>query len=280
MAAQHQAALSRGIYFSDGRLPMAWAHELRQDPYFDERFGRLRLGRYVTRVARSDADRDAAYRLRFRVFNLELGEGLSSAAQSGCDRDEFDDVCDHLVVFDEEIGEIVGTYRLQTGRTAARNFGFYSEREFDFSPYRPLRNSILELGRACIGREHRSFKVLTLLWRGVLHYAESQHVRNLVGCSSLGSLDPCRGAAVYSSLSGHLVSPELRTAPTAKFAFSMVEGASASVECAPKLLRSYLALGAKVCGPPAMDREFGTIDFLTWLDLAEMPMATRARLLA
>src|SRR6202012_5713025 len=32
-----------------------------------------------------------------------------------------------------------------------------------------------------------------------------------------------------------------------------------------KLLRAYLAIGAKICGPPAIDREFGTIDFLTLL---------------
>jgi len=34
-----------------------------------------------------------------------------------------------------------------------------------------------------------------------------------------------------------------------------------------KLLGAYLALGAKVCGPPAIDREFRTIDLLTWIDL-------------
>ena len=33
----------------------------------------------------------------------------------------------------------------------------------------------------------------------------------------------------------------------------------------PKLLRAYLAVGAKICGPPALDRQFKTIDFLTWL---------------
>jgi hypothetical protein len=31
----------------------------------------------------------------------------------------------------------------------------------------------------------------------------------------------------------------------------------------PKLLRTYLAIGARICSAPAWDREFGTIDFLT-----------------
>jgi putative hemolysin len=32
-----------------------------------------------------------------------------------------------------------------------------------------------------------------------------------------------------------------------------------------------LAIDAKICGPPAIDREFGTIDFLTLLDLRALP---------
>jgi putative hemolysin len=36
---------------------------------------------------------------------------------------------------------------------------------------------------------------------------------------------------------------------------------------APKLLRAYLTIGAKICSEPAIDREFKTIDFLTILDL-------------
>jgi putative hemolysin len=30
---------------------------------------------------------------------------------------------------------------------------------------------------------------------------------------------------------------------------------------------TYLMLGAKICAEPAIDRTFGTIDFLTWMDL-------------
>ena len=41
----------------------------------------------------------------------------------------------------------------------------------------------------------------------------------------------------------------------------------------PKLLRAYLSLGGQICGPPAIDREFKTIDFLTWVDLEALPPA-------
>jgi len=45
----------------------------------------------------------------------------------------------------------------------------------------------------------------------------------------------------------------------------------------PKLLRAYLTLGAKICGPPALDRQFKTIDFLTLLDLERLHPLARQR---
>jgi len=38
-----------------------------------------------------------------------------------------------------------------------------------------------------------------------------------------------------------------------------------------------LAVGAKICGPPAIDREFKTIDFLTLLDLEALHPRVYAR---
>ena len=42
---------------------------------------------------------------------------------------------------------------------------------------------------------------------------------------------------------------------------------------------AYLSLGAKICGAPALDREFRTIDFLTLLDLQALPESTVNRYL-
>jgi putative hemolysin len=47
----------------------------------------------------------------------------------------------------------------------------------------------------------------------------------------------------------------------------------------PKLLRAYLTLGAGICGPPALDRQFKTIDFLTLLDLETLPALARRKFL-
>jgi putative hemolysin len=46
------------------------------------------------------------------------------------------------------------------------------------------------------------------------------------------------------------------------------------------LLRAYLTIGAKICGPPALDREFQTIDFLTLVDLEKLTPSARERFLS
>jgi len=240
----------------------------------------LTAGAYRLRFAESLQDLEAAYRLRFLVFNLELGEGLETAYEQGYDTDEFDAVCDHLIVEHSRTHQLVGTYRLQTGTSAATNLGYYSAREFDFTPYESLRNSIVELGRASIHREHRSFQVLSLLWRGIAAYAKERQARYLIGCSSLTSQDPRLGSAMYDSLQRHLVDHTLRTTPLPDFDMPMLPAGptDASVQ-PPKLLRAYLSIGANICGPPALDREFKTIDFLTLLDLESMASCARSRFL-
>ena len=227
---------------------------------------RLEAGAYVARLALTERERNETYRLRFLVFNLELNEGLESAYLDGYDKDRFDDVCDHLIIEEKATGEIVGTYRVQMGDVAGQNFGYYSEQEFCFAAYEAMRSQIVELGRACIRRDHRSPEVLHLLWRGIARYALRNGGRYMMGCCSLTSQDPDMGYAVHDSLKAWMVEPELRT--VARGEFVMPERVAAIPETrAPKLLRAYLTIGAKICSAPAIDREFKTIDFLTLLDL-------------
>ena len=221
---------------------------------------------YRLRLAASAQDVQAAQALRFEVFNLELDEGLVHSYDTGLDADPFDAVCDHLLVDDSTSGAVIGTYRLQSGSTARAALGYYSEREFDFTPFEPLRPQIVELGRACIHRDHRSFAVLNLLWKGIAEYAKQRGAQYLVGCSSLTSQDESVGAAAYRHLAPHLAAPALRTTPLPGFVCALKRVASEPPRI-PRLLSAYLALGAEICGPPAIDREFRSIDFLTCVDL-------------
>jgi putative hemolysin len=251
------------------------------------------VGKYQLRLAHTLEERDAACRLRFKVFNIEMGEGLESSYQTGLDTDKFDLFCEHLLVEEKVSRRIVGTYRMQSGEIAARHFGYYSEQEFHFAPYEPLRGGVLELGRASIDREHRTPEVLTLLWRGIAQYATDMGLRYLIGCSSLNSQDPREGWQMYHQLEHFRVSPEFATEPTAAYACpTEQEGVPAqpspensgsslpSLPKVPRLLRTYLAIGARICAPPAWDREFGTIDFLTLLDLKMLSPSARNHFLA
>ncbi len=239
----------------------------------------MEMGRYRVTIAETLAEREAACRLRFKVFNIELGEGLETSYTTGLDTDHFDLFCDQLIVEDRNSRSIVGTYRMQTGNTAAQNLGYYSEQEFDFRPYEPLRESVLELGRASIDREHRSSEVLTLLWRGIAQYTRVYKLRYLIGCSSVNSQDARVGWEMYRQLSDYLAEERYRSAPTATYVLPFTEEPPEVMAKVPKLLRTYIGIGARICGAPALDREFGTIDFLTLLDMRELTPAARVRFL-
>lgn len=233
-------------------------------PPLDEVRGTRRV-----RFARDSREVEACLRLRYEVFNLELGEGLEDSAHSGLDRDQFDDVFDHLMVIDEPTGQVVGTYRMQTHPMAQAAHGFYSAGEYDLShvPEELLARTV-ELGRAAILGPHRDKTVLFLLWRGIAAYQQWNGMRYLFGCSSITSQDPEEGLKAYDFLErkGHL-HPRFQVPTLPGFACE-VEGHetyTGDYEI-PKLFEFYIRYGAKICSPPALDRNFGTIDFLTWTD--------------
>ena len=235
---------------------------------------------YAIRLAGTEADIRAAQALRYEVFNLELNEGLAESHATGLDADPFDAVCDHLLVEHVPSGNIVGTYRLQTGTIAGKNLGYYSAQEFDFSPFEPMRAEIVELGRACVHKQHRNLVVLGLLWKGIADYATARGARYLIGCSSLTSQNPAEGASAYSELCRkNLADTAWRTQPLAAYECPLDAVTEEKAEI-PKLLRAYLTVGAKICGPPALDRQFKTIDFLTLLDLESLSPTAKARFLS
>jgi len=235
--------------------------------------------RYLIRFARDLEEIEAALKLRFEVFNLELGEGLASSFQTGRDRDEFDTTCHHLLAIEKASGRVIGTYRLQTLEMALGGAGFYSAGEFELHqlPLAVLKNSV-EVGRACIDREHRNRQVLFLLWRGLARFMLSNQKRFLFGCCSLTSQDPQDGMKMLAQLrrGGHL-HPTLSVRPRSGYECVAAEpskplGADLKI---PKLFVTYLGIGAMVCSAPAIDRQFKTIDFFVVFDLHVMGEKTR-----
>ncbi|HYE72260.1 MAG TPA: GNAT family N-acyltransferase [Blastocatellia bacterium] len=238
----------------------------------------LTEGRYELKFARTQSEIDEVLRLRFEVFNLELGEGLESSLETGLDEDVYDTACHHLMVVDRATSRVIGTYRLMTAELAGTS-GFYSASEFDLSQ---LPDSILsqavELGRACIARDHRNTSVLLLLWKGLAQYAALNNKRYFFGCCSLTSQNPLEGWAIAQQLGRNgAFHREFFVPPRPGYECALEPGAANELPETkiPKLFSAYLRFGAKVCGPPALDRQFKTIDFFTLLDVNELSAISR-----
>lgn len=231
------------------------------------------FGRYTVSFARSPAELDEVLRLRFEVFNVELGHGESNDWNRR-DEDVFDASCHHLLVRCQRSGEVVGTYRLMTQALANAGPGFYSDGEFDLAE---LPTSVVdhgvELGRACIARAHRGRRVIFLLWRGIGHYLEHNQKRFLFGCASIPELDAnyVEKLRIELARGGHISDgPWIEAREGYRLADREAPRCSQEAEI-PGLMRGYLQLGAEVCGGPAFDLDFGTSDFLMVLDSAKIP---------
>jgi putative hemolysin len=238
----------------------------------------IETSKYVVRFAQTEEEVDRALKLRFEVFNLELKEGLDSSFITGRDEDEFDATCHHLIITEKVSGAVIGTYRVRTLEMAEGSCGFYSAGEFNLAclPREVLKESI-EIGRACIAREHRNTSVLFLLWQGLAMYITQTRKRYLFGCCSLTSQDTRDGMKLFSQLAekGQL-HPTLHVTPQPECACDDKKPSEDFSEVKiPKLFYTYLRFGSRVCGPPAIDRQFKTIDFFVIFDVEEMDARTK-----
>lgn len=229
---------------------------------------------YRVRLARDASELERALRLRYSVFNVELGEGLAASHTTGLDTDPYDLWCHHLLLIDEEEDRVVGTYRLQTGAMARAGQGFYCAQEFRIDQLPPdvVADSV-ELGRACVDGSHRMGHALFALWRGLAAYLTAIGKRYLFGCCSLTTQDPAQGLLAHAWLQSHgRMHPQFRVdvQPGFECEGPMPDQVDVDRFELPQLFGTYLRYGAMACGAPAIDREFGTIDFLVLFDLANL----------
>ncbi len=236
------------------------------------------MAEFEVKIANDPREIVAAQRLRFQVFNLELNKGLQSSYKTGLDVDEFDPFCHHLIVRDLKSSDIVGTYRLMRGAQARQHLGFYSEKEFDLARIKSLAGELLELGRSCARKDFRDRALLPLMWEAIVEYVRTHQVRYLFGCGSLYTTDAAEVSAIFALLRKKYYAPEsCRVNPVEGYRFSgLSERQISDAEEAllfqklPSLIKGYLRIGALVCGPPALDAEFGTADFFLLLDFGSL----------
>ncbi len=230
-----------------------------------------RQGALDVRIAASEEEVAAAQALRYRIFYGEMGARPTPAmARAERDFDDYDLVCDHLLVIDHEQAtpRVVGTYRLLRQVTAAMHRGFYSASEYDLSPLMGGHpGQLLELGRSCVAAEYRDNRTVGLLWRGIATYLRTHDIGHMFGCASLHGTDPDAHAAELSYLHHHhLAPPPLRARALPEHYVSMDRlpaervDARAASRALPPLLKGYLRVGAMVGDGAFIDRQFNTVD--------------------
>jgi putative hemolysin len=242
----------------------------------------LRQGKYVARLADNTEEIDAVLRLRFAIFNIELGQGLAQSFASGKEEDLFDHRSEHVLIIEQISNQIVGTCRLRSNDDNNGDSQFFSSERFNLTtlPQSVIANAV-EFGRACIVKSHRNKDSVKLLWSFLSEYTQRRGKQYLIGCCSMQSQDPLAGGQLFEWLanSGH-VHPDFKVIPKpgSKCIFYKTQMIR-SARVLPSSLHSYLKYGAKVCGLPAIDRNFRTIDFFTPLDL-EVANPKRTQLLS
>jgi putative hemolysin len=232
----------------------------------------IRVGDLELRLAENEAEIEAAQRLRYRVFYQEMSaEPTPEMAAAGRDFDSFDPFCDHLLVIDRRLGEgaagVVGTYRLLRRSRAAARGRFYSVDEYDIAPILAHPGEILELGRSCIGPEHRSRAAMQLMWRGIADYVMFHDVALMFGCASLPGIDPAVHALPLSYLYYNHLAPEAlrpRALPSRYVDMRLMPRESIDPKAAllalPPLIKGYLRLGGFVGDGAVVDVQFHTTD--------------------
>jgi len=228
---------------------------------------------FEVKIAETLQEIEAALRLRFEVFNLEMKEGLQSSFETGFDSDVYDTFCDHLIVKEIATGAVVGTYRLLPQNKAEHHIGFYSENEFDMTMFKSISGQSLELGRSCVAKAYRSLAVINLLWTGIARYLERREITHLFGCASFHTNNAKEMAAAFAYLKlyhsapdKYQVTPLPQCTMNLPFQFLTSNEIEESYRKFPPLMKGYLRLGAMICGEPAYDKEFGTVDFLIILE--------------
>lgn len=234
---------------------------------------------------------------RLREFTFRLvGEGTGKPL----DLDRFDDHYEHLFIWNAEVNEVVGAYRI--GRTdkitAERGVdGLYTSTLFSFkSSLFERMGPALEMGRSFVRPEYqKSFSPLLLLWKGICHYilakpdykmlfgpvsisndysaaSREMIVRYLNSRNSLSELSKLVKAKTpprLKSMKRHEIREFYSVMTSMEDVAEVIGDVEKSINGIPVLLRQYLKLGGKVLSFN-VDPDFNNcLDGLILVDLTQ-----------
>ena len=233
--------------------------------------GEIRAGNLEVFIATKPEDILAGQALRYQVFFEEMGaKPTAETTKTKLDIDEFDAVCDHLLVAahsDDGSYKIVGTYRLLRRENMAKIGRFYSDDEFDISLLKQYDGEIVEVGRSCVHPDFRSRAVMQLLWRGIGAYVSKFDIKLMFGCASFSGVSHETHAHALSYLYHyHLAPPELcpRALPERCMEMNLLAKEKIDEKAAfallPPLIKGYLRLSGYIGAGAVIDYNYNTTD--------------------
>jgi putative hemolysin len=138
-------------------------------------------------------------RLREQTFRI-VGEGTGNRL----DIDKFDKYYKHLILWDDDKLEIVGSYRIGICKDIIQSFGkngLYSSSLFQFSEdFDSYFDNSIELGRSFIQQKYWNSNALDYLWKGIGAYlSDHPEIKYMFGAVSISNsyIEDAKSMLVY-----------------------------------------------------------------------------------
>lgn len=245
----------------------------------------FRKGRYLARLAETEADRHAAQRLRWLCFVARNGAHDDGA---GLDADALDAECRHMLVEDATSGRLVCCFRflpLSGGSEIARS---YSAQFYNLAALESFDGPMAEMGRFCIHPDARDPDIVRTAWAAMTRYVDEAGIEMLFGCSSFVGTEPEDHAEAFAMLKErHLAPrrwwPRVKAPKVFRFARALrlrKPDPKRAMAAMPPLLRSYLAMGGWVSDHAVVDPALQTMHVFTGVEIRAIPPSRRRLLQA
>ncbi len=232
--------------------------------------------KYTARFASNGADITAAQKLRYALFHS--GDGL--------DTDEFDEICQHVLVEEIDTGKLVCCFRflpLADGSEISRS---YSAKYYDLSALTAYEGAMVEMGRFCVHPDHKDSAILRVAWSAMTTYVDEHKVDMLFGCSSFHGTDAETHMEAFALLKDRHLAPKhwlprVKAPKVFQFAKKLkpkTPNLKLAMRAMPPLLRTYLVMGGWVSDHAVVDPEMNTLHVFTGVEINRVPKG-RARVL-
>lgn len=246
----------------------------------------LGKGRYHARLAETEGDLTKAQALRYLSFLGQRHIGADQKATDRHDADDFDAICQHVLVEDSRSGALVCCFRLLPIRSGDEIGRSYSAQYYNLAALAGFDGPMVELGRFCIHPDHHDPDILRVAWGAMTRIVDACGAEMLFGCSSFQGTEAARHADAFAVLRDRHIAPK-RWLPRVKapdvFRFARAlrkfrPDPARAMLAMPPLLRTYLAMGGWVSDHAVVDHKLDTLHVFTGLEIRSIP-EPRVRLL-